>query len=721
MRVEQSISVDAPREEVWELIKDPAQYAALLDWVTTSEPQDGDRAPGVGARYEMRVRVGSANVGGLVEIVEYDDCCDIVWTSVTGVEQRGRLRIRPNGDGQTRLMMRMSYGAPGALWGTLAEVLSRPQISGSVRRSLENVKREAEGTERPPLSGPSIPRRLVHELDNVWILAKHGLVAPMRPDKLARIGLIGARWGASPAAAVLIGAIRHPDRTMIIDELGSLTYAEVDKRSNALAHALKQKGIGAGDRVGLMCRDHRGFVEGLIGVTKLGADVLLLNTSFAAPQLTEVCEREEAAALIYDEEFEELTEEAGKNRQRFIVWHEEESQSEQTLGDLIEQGDDSPLAPPSRTGRVTILTSGTTGTPKGASRSSTPLTLDAPASLLERIPLHEGDVIRIGAPLFHTWGFSNFALGMALGATFVLRRRFDPEQCLADIEEYRCEVLIVVPVMLQRILDLPDEERRRYDTSSLRAVCASGSALAGDLAIKWMDEFGDNLYNMYGSTEVAAATLATPKDMRRAPGTAGKPARGSIIHLYDDNGREVLQGQTGRIFVGNQMLFEGYTGGGSKDVIEGLMASGDVGRFDEAGRMFVEGRDDEMIVSGGENVFPKEVEDVLSGHDAVSEAAAIGVEDEKFGQRLKAFVVLNDGQQASEDDLKNHVKSNLARYKVPREIEFIDELPRNPTGKVLKRKLVDPDSEDEEEKDGAAEESADEGEGKAEDEARTEA
>jgi fatty-acyl-CoA synthase len=743
MRIEQSTSIDAPREEVWELIKDPVEYAALLDWVTTFEPTDSDRSPGIGARYEMRVSVGSANVGGLVEIVEYDDCCDIVWTSVTGVEQRGRLRLRPNGDGQTRLTMRMSYGAPGALWGTLAELLSGPQISASVKRSLENVKREAEGTERPPLGGPSIPRRLAHELDNVWILAKRGMVSPMRPDKVARIALIGARWGASPAAGVLIGAVRHPDKTMIIDELGSLTYAEVDRRSNALANALKEKGIGAGDRVGLMCRDHRGFVEGMVAVTKLGADVLLLNTSFAAPQLTEVSEREEAAALIYDEEFEELTEEAGKNRQRFVVWHEEESQSEPTLGDLIEEGDDSPLPPPSRTGRVTILTSGTTGTPKGASRTSTPLTLDPPASLLERIPLHEGDAIRIGAPLFHTWGFSNFVLGMALGATFVLRRRFDPEQCLADIEKYRCDVLVVVPVMLQRILELEEEMRRRYDTSSLRAVCASGSALPGDLAIRWMDEFGDNLYNMYGSTEVAAATLATPKDMRRAPGTAGKPARGSIVRLYDDKGRQVLQGETGRIFVGNQMLFEGYTGGGSKDVIEGLMATGDIGRFDEAGRMFVEGRDDEMIVSGGENVFPKEVEDVLTGHDAVSEAAAVGVDDEKFGQRLKAFVVLSEGQQASEDDLKEHVKSNLARYKVPREIEFIDELPRNPTGKVLKRKLVEGDSEDEDgdgksdEDDGAeeqraeprseedgdegSEEGAEGGSSQSEDEARTEA
>jgi fatty-acyl-CoA synthase len=359
------------------------------------------------------------------------------------------------------------------------------------------------------------------------------------------------------------------------------------------------------------------------------------------------------------------------------------------VGELVEKGDDSPLPAPGRTGRVTILTSGTTGTPKGASRSSTPLTLDPPASLLDRIPLREGQTMRIGAPLFHAWGFSNFALGMALGDTFVLRRRFDPEQCLADIELYGCEAFVVVPVMLQRILDLPDEVRRRYDTSSLRAVCASGSALPGELALRWMDEYGDNLYNMYGSTEVSAATLARPRDLRRAPGTAGRPARGSIVRLYDEHGQPVLQGQTGRIFVGNAMLFEGYTGGGDKDRIDGLMATGDVGRFDEAGRLFVEGRDDEMIVSGGENVFPAEVEETLAGHEAVAEAAAIGVPDEQFGQRLRAFVVLRDGRSVTEGELKDHVKANLARYKVPREIVFIDELPRNPTGKVLKRELAE--------------------------------
>jgi acyl-coenzyme A synthetase/AMP-(fatty) acid ligase len=244
-------------------------------------------------------------------------------------------------------------------------------------------------------------------------------------------------------------------------------------------------------------------------------------------------------------------------------------------------------------------------------------------------------------------------------------------------------------VMMQRILELPEETRAKYDVSSLKVVAASGSALPGDMATTWMDAFGENLYNLYGSTEVAWASIATPEDMRAAPGTAGRPPRGTVVRLYDEDGTEVPPGRTGRIFVGNEMLFEGYTGGGAKDVIGELMATGDVGRFDEDGRLFVEGRDDEMIVSGGENVFPKEIEDTLARHEAVADVAAVGVPDHDFGQRLRAFVVLEKGMTASEDELKAHVKANLARYKVPREIVFLDELPRNATGKVLKRQLQD--------------------------------
>jgi acyl-CoA synthetase (AMP-forming)/AMP-acid ligase II len=402
--------------------------------------------------------------------------------------------------------------------------------------------------------------------------------------------------------------------------------------------------------------------------------------------------REKPSAIIYDEEFGELLEDAGKRRKRFIAWHDEEKTNDPTLEELIAEGDDSDPVPPDEEGRATILTSGTTGTPKGAGRSN-PASPDPAAAFLDKIPLRARENAHIAAPLFHSWGFAHFTMGLLLGSTYVLRRKFDPEECLAEVSSHQCKSLVVVPVMMQRILDLPEEVRRKYDVSCLEVVAASGSALPGDLSNEWMDEFGDNLYNLYGSTEVAWATIATPEDLRAAPGTAGRAPRGTLVRIYDEDGKPLPPGETGRIFVGNEMLFEGYTGGGKKDMIDGLMATGDVGYLDEQGRLFIEGRDDEMIVSGGENVFPREVEDTLSRHPGVSEAACIGVEDEKFGQRLKCFIEPNSGKKPSEGELKKHVKSNLANFKVPKEFEFVDEMPRNATGKVLKKELAEKEEE----------------------------
>jgi acyl-CoA synthetase (AMP-forming)/AMP-acid ligase II len=531
-----------------------------------------------------------------------------------------------------------------------------------------------------------LPAQALHQAGSLKVLIDAGVIRPIRPDRLWDFLRTLQRWGRSPAAGAIALAARFPDDPMLVDELGTLSYSEVNTRTNALAHSLADAGVVEGDGVGIMCRNHRGFIESTIAVSKLGADALYLNTAFAGPQLTEIAEREKPRALIYDEEFAGLLEDAGKRRKRFVAWQDSEKTADPTLDELIRAGDPDDVVPPSREGRAVVLTSGTTGTPKGASRAN-PQSLEPAVSLLSKIPLKSRQVSNIAAPLFHSWGFAHFTLGFILGTTYVLRRKFDPEACLADIARYRCDSLVVVPVMMQRILDLPEETRAKYDTSSLKVVAASGSALPGDLATRWMDTFGDTLYNLYGSTEVAWASIATPEDMRAAPGTAGRPPRGTIVKLYDENGQEMPQGQTGRIFVANELLFEGYTGGGSKDVIGTFMSTGDVGRFDEEGRLFVEGRDDEMIVSGGENVFPKEIEDTLVRHHAVSDAAAIGVEDADFGQRLRAFVVLEPERETSEDELKDFVKQNLARFKVPREIWFLEELPRNATGKVLKREL----------------------------------
>jgi acyl-CoA synthetase (AMP-forming)/AMP-acid ligase II len=527
---------------------------------------------------------------------------------------------------------------------------------------------------------------------NLKTLTEAGVIRPVRPDRFAQMLRVLAHWGASPAAGIAAAAINHPDRPMIEDEAGSVTFAEMHRRSNAVARALADEGVEEGDGVAIMCRNHRGFIDATLAVSKLGANGLYMNTAFAAPQLAEVIEREEPVALVYDEEFGELLEEAreaGKEigLTRLVAWEEGGETEDETLEKLIESTDDSDLDPPEESSRFIILTSGTTGSPKGAQRSQ-PDTLSPLAAMFDRIPLRAEERTMIAAPLFHSWGFAHFVLGLALNSTYVLRRRFDPEDTLRATEESESTALVVVPVMLQRILQLPKETLDKYDLPDLRVTAASGSALPGELANKWMDHFGENLYNLYGSTEVAWATIATPKDLREAPGTAGLPPRGTKVRIVDQDGNDVEPGKTGRVFVGNEMAFEGYTGGGGKDELDGLLSSGDVGHFDEEGRLFIDGRDDEMIVSGGENVFPREVEDLLSDHDDVKEVAVIGVEDEEFGQRLKAFVVPADGAQPSEDDLKKYVKSNLANYKIPREIEFLDSLPRNATGKVLKRELA---------------------------------
>ena len=523
------------------------------------------------------------------------------------------------------------------------------------------------------------------------VLHEAGIVGPMRPDKALRVGRTFLRWGASPATGVAVAAIEHPHEIAIIDERGSLSWERLHRRSNALAHSFEALGVGPGDGIGVMARNHRGFLETTLATAKLGASALYLNTMFAGPQLIEVTRREEPKALVYDEEFVGLLDGVDDGIARIVAWADGEVEGP-TLDSLIAANPDSDHKPPPDKPRFVILTSGTTGTPKGAQRSS-PDGLFAVMSLIDKIPYRARDTMMIAAPLFHSWGFFHFLMSLPTASTMVLRRRFDEEGTLRAVQDHRADVLAVVPVMLQRILRLPDETLGAYDLSSLRITSASGSALPGELATEWMDRFGDNVYNLYGSTEVAYATVATPEDLRAAPGTAGRPPRGTVVRLYDEDGREVPQGEVGRIFVGNEMSFEGYTGGGGKEVINGLLSSGDVGHIDEGGRLFIDGRDDEMIVSGGENVFPREVEDLLADHDGVIEVAVIGVDDAEFGQRLKAFVVTAGEAEVSAEELKAHVKSNLAAYKAPREFEFLDELPRNATGKILKRELHEREAE----------------------------
>lgn len=519
----------------------------------------------------------------------------------------------------------------------------------------------------------------------VRTMAVAGVITPHNPIRLARAAKSLADQGIGFAGGIGSQAALNPDHVALIDELGSLTWLEIEQRATRLANSLAAQGVSSRGSVAILCRNHRYFLEVSTAASKLGADIIYLNTAFAAPQLAEVCAREQPSFVVHDQEFSALLESTDISQPRVLAFLDDaDSVDLPTVEELIQSGSSTPLPKAPRLSRPIILTSGTTGTPKGAPRSEAGL--DGAVALLSGIAFRANGITHIAAPAFHTWGWAHLNLAMLLNSTMVLHRKFDPESCLELLRKHRCDTLVAIPVMLQRILALP-EEKLQGDWSFLKVVAASGSALPGNLCLEWMDQFGDNLFNTYGSTEVAWATIADPKDLRRAPGTAGKPPYNTVVRLYDESGNPSPKGQPGRIFVGNSMLFGGYTGneGGHKEIIDGLMSTGDVGRFDNHGLLFVEGRDDEMIVSGGENVFPIEVENALARHEHVHEAAAIGVPDEEFGQRLRAFVVTSG--DVSESDLKSWVKKHLARYKVPREIIFLDELPRNATGKILKREL----------------------------------
>jgi fatty-acyl-CoA synthase len=550
------------------------------------------------------------------------------------------------------------------------------------------LSRASKLAERDPRSLLSDAARLAERFgDEAYFAAlcvRSGVLGPQLPHHVAqairgieRFGLMG---GAIHAAA-----IRHGDRPGLIDDRGELSFRQLDARSNALANAWQQHGLRPGEGVAVLARNHRGFLEAVFAAAKSGARIVLLNTSFAGPQIREVASREGTDLLVYDDEYSEALEGVQPPRGRWRAWAEEAS--EDTLDALIQGGDANLPSRPGTSPRITILTSGTTGTPKGAPRSD-PRSLSMIGGLLSKVPFRARETTELAVPMFHALGLMQAMAGIALGSTLVVSRRFEPEATLASLEEHRASALVVVPVMLRRILDLGDEAIAERDLSSLRIIFVSGSALGADLASHAMEVFGPVVYNLYGSTEIAYATIATPEDLKAEPGSVGKVVRGSVVKVLDDRGNELPAGVSGRIFVGNAIQFEGYTGGGGKEQISGLMSSGDVGHFDDEGRLFIDGRDDEMIVSGGENVFPAEVEELLAGHPSIEEAAAIGVEDERFGQRLKAFVVVREGETLTEEEVQEYVGENLARYKVPREVSFVDSLPRNQTGKVLKRELA---------------------------------
>ncbi|OBH65332.1 acyl-CoA synthetase [Mycobacterium intracellulare] len=508
-------------------------------------------------------------------------------------------------------------------------------------------------------------------------LVHSGLLAPPSPAAGVRLLREARRGGTNPFTLLAVTAARWPDRTAIVDDDGALSYRELQRETEALARRLAADGVAPGRAVGVMCRNGRGFVAGVFAAALLGADVVPVSTEFRSDALAAAVQAHRISTMVADNEFAERIRAA-----------DESVATVDPATVTAEAGAPRPrVAAP---GRIVLLTSGTTGKPKGVPRApQLRSAVGVWVTILDRTRLRTGSRISVAMPMFHGLGLGMLMLTIALGGTVLTHRQFDAEAALAQASLHRADAFTAVPVVLARILDLPERVRARNPVPHLRVVMSSGDRLDPTLGQRFMDTYGDILYNGYGSTEVGIGSLATPADLREAPETVGRPVAGCPVRILNKSDRPVGPRVTGRIFVGGDLAGKGYTEGAgeAKAVVDGMTSTGDMGYLDNAGRLFIVGREDDMIISGGENVYPRAVENALARHPAVADNVVIGVPDERFGQRLAAFVVAQPGSDIDVPELREYLKSRVSRFEQPRDINVVDSIPRNPTGKVLRREL----------------------------------
>ncbi|GHF52731.1 acyl-CoA synthetase (AMP-forming)/AMP-acid ligase II/uncharacterized protein YndB with AHSA1/START domain [Amycolatopsis bartoniae] len=656
------IDIDSPRSEVWQVISTPELYPRYFRGVGTCERTG--TVGGRGARYRIRLSLCGAPAEHELRVLISRRDEQLVLDSEGDTAGSVSLQLTDAGPGRTQVRC-IFFRPPG----------NPNDLREWVRDGLARVGRHLAGV---PDQLPAERAPTALQIANTLVSA--GIITAGRPDRLLRQLRAVSKWGATLAGGYTAAAASAPKELAVIDDEGPRwTFAELSHRADRLAGVLRTMGAGPDGKVAVLARNSGELVLTLLACGKLGADAVLFNTGLAEPQVLEGVERHGVRIVVADPEFTPLL----TGLPSATAWLDTDR-----LGPLVDRAPDVRIDPPEVPGRLVVLTSGTTGEPKGA-RRPTPKGLSAAVALLSRIPLHARDRMLIAAPLFHTWGLSALQVGTPLRTTLVLQRRFDAEECLRAVARHRVNTMFVVPLMLQRMLALPADVREKYDTSSLRVVVSSGSALPGALVENFTEAFGDVLYNFYGSTEVSAAAVATPEDLRCAPTTAGYPPLGSRLAVLGPSGEPLPPGEVGWIHVGNDLLFDGYTDGSSRAVRHNLMDTGDRGYLDADGRLFVSGRADDMIISGGENVFPRPTEEALATLPGVLETAVLGVPDAEFGQRLVAYVVADPRAGLTEDSVREYLRHRVARFALPRDVVFAAALPRTQTGKVLKRLLLE--------------------------------
>ncbi|MDA3642157.1 AMP-binding protein [Mycobacterium xenopi] len=513
-------------------------------------------------------------------------------------------------------------------------------------------------------------------------VARSGLI-PWNPFRALAIALAVRRHGRSLATLSAVGAARSPDTLAVVDDFGSITYRQLFERVCRIAGAMHYVyGVRAGSTVAVLARNHRYFAEAVLGAARAGADLLLVNAEMSAEQLTKILARHQPAMLIHDPEYCPTL--AGVDCDRVLTYGD----SDHVLANLAARR--APVPPPvRRLGKLILLTSGTTGLAKSAARRTRPDALvGAALSAAPLVDVRRGSVIYIAAPFFHGFGLAQLAIALLTSSTVVTRSRFDAEHMLDALRRHRVTVLAAVPTMLQRMVDRCGDSAIQLHGTRVRRIITGAAPISIQLCRRLDDLFGPVLVVGYGSTELGVVALAGPDDIAAAPGTVGRPVIGVSVRILREDRSDAASGETGTVFVAGPMKFDEYLGGSDVEVVDGHLNTGDLGHLDQAGRLYIAGREDDMIVSGGENVFATEVENVLAHHPAIADVGVIGVPDNEFGQRLRAYIQPRDDVAApTPDEVKAFVRERLERYKTPRDVVFVNSLPRNPTGKLLRSRL----------------------------------
>lgn len=665
-----------PRGLVWELISSPDMYPMFFTGVGSCETLIESTEAGPDPEYVVL----SAKVKARVRLILSNTKESL---AIEGVDNDGLISVRlfEERSAQTRVRITVLRAAS-----VLPAGIKKPSaaVNQWLMDGLDRIDDYLSGAPTSTVSNSGDNGNL--QVSIAKLMVSVGVVRIPRPDRGLRQLSSLARWGFTLQGGYAAAAARAPKQLAIADDAGQLTFEQLDRRTEGLATGLMRAGITETSKIGLLARNNIAMVECLIAFGMLGVDVMLLNNALAATQIQIAVARNGLTKVFVDDDLDELV--------RYVPWEVElvstgrrsAINGRRGLDDFV-VADKPGVLPPTRPGHQVVQTSGTSGTPKGALRP-TPRGFAVIAAMLSRMPMKMNETMLISAPIFHAWGLGCLQISTPLRATVILQEKFDPEECLRAIATRKVTTMIAVPVMLQRIVDLPAKVRQKYDTSSLRLVACSGSPLNASLVQRFTEAFGEVLYNFYGSTEVSWATIADPEDLAIAPTTVGRPPLGTTIAILDADRRPVPRGVTGRIFVGNEMLFEGYVADPSPASVNGLLDTGDLGHLDADGRLYIDGRDDEMIISGGENVFPRPVEDALAFLPQVSDVAVVGTSDDSFGQRLSAFVVLNKDAGLDGDMVRAFIKNRLSKFHVPRDVYFVEALPRTSTGKVIKRLLL---------------------------------